>query len=97
VFLGTGAAFEGRNGLRLDRDFPDGSSRTLLLVEAGEPVPWTKPQEIPFDPRGPLPEIRGFFKDGFRVCWVDGSRSWITYDMDPAELRAAITRNAGEK
>src|SRR5947209_4748780 len=35
VFVGQGAAFEGREGLRLPGDFPDGTSNTLLFVEAG--------------------------------------------------------------
>jgi hypothetical protein len=96
VFLGKGAAFEGNDGLKLDRDFPDGSSNTLLFVEAENSVPWTKPEEIPYDPTSPLPELRGFFKDGFRACWVDGSRTFVRLDSREAALRAAITRNGGE-
>src|SRR6516165_3014449 len=45
VFVGKGAAFETRKGLRLSQDFPDGTSKTFLIVEAGEPVPWTKPED----------------------------------------------------
>jgi hypothetical protein len=35
VFVGKGAAFEGTEGLRLPEDFPDGTSNTFLVVEAG--------------------------------------------------------------
>jgi hypothetical protein len=95
VLVGPGTAFEGRDGLRLPGDFPDGPSNTLLLVEAGEPVPWTKPDEIAFDPDRPI-RLRGLFRDGFRACMADGSRRWIRNELSEATLRAAITRNGGE-
>lgn len=96
VFVGPGAAFEGRGGLRLADGFPDGTSNTLLFVEAGDPIPWTKPEEIAYDPAGPLPPLRGLFKDGFRACTADGARRFVRYDTSPTTLRAAITRNGGE-
>jgi hypothetical protein len=42
IFVGKRAAFEGREGLRLPEDFPDGTTNTILIVKAGPPVPWTK-------------------------------------------------------
>jgi hypothetical protein len=95
VFVGRGTPFEDTE-LRLDRDFPDGRSNTFLIVEAGPPVPWTKPEEIPFDPDGPVPELEGVFKDGFRVVMADGSRRWVKKGTEPWAIRAAITRNGGE-
>src|SRR5579884_1999159 len=50
VFRGKGAAFEDGQELKVDRDFVDGSSNTLLVVEAGPPVPWTKPDDLLYDP-----------------------------------------------
>jgi hypothetical protein len=97
VFVGPGTPFEGRGGLKVPGDFPDGSSNTLLFVEAGEPVPWTKPEDLSYDPVGPLPRLRGLFQDGFRACWADGTRRHIRYDTPEDVLRAAITRNGGEK
>jgi hypothetical protein len=96
VFVGKGTAFEGPKGLRFPGDFPDGTSNTLMVVEAGEPVPWTRPEEIVYDPAGPLPRLRGFFKDGFRACMADGSTRWVRYGTSEEALRAAITRNGGE-
>jgi hypothetical protein len=97
VFVGKGAAFEGREGVRFPRDFPDGTSNTILVVEAGEPVPWTKPEDLVYDPNGPLPDLRSVFKDGFRVSLADGSTRWVRKDMSETTLRAAITRNGGER
>lgn len=93
VFVGKGAAFEGREILRMPADFSDGQSNTILIAEAGEAVPWTKPDDIPYDPDQPLPDLHGFFKDGFRAALGDGSRRWVSYDIVEKTLRAAITRN----
>src|SRR5262249_33763649 len=97
VFIRRGAAFEEGKTLKLDDSFPDGASNTLLFVEAGVPVLWTKPDEITYDPTGPLPRLRGLFKDGFRACTADGTRRFVRYDTSQAALRAAITRNGGEE
>jgi hypothetical protein len=108
VFVGRGAAFEGAEGLRLQSetkdgswraspDFPDGISFTFLVVEAGVPVPWTKPEDLPFDPDGPLPDLRCLFSDMFRAGMADGSMTFVSKKTKEATLRAAITRNGGEK
>jgi hypothetical protein len=96
VLVGKGAAFEGREGLRLPTDFSDGVSNTLLLVEAGQPVPWTKPEDLSYDPDGPLPDLRGLFHDGFRACLADCSLHFVRKGTSESVLRAAITRNGGE-
>jgi hypothetical protein len=96
VFVGKGAAFEGREGLHLPDDFPDGVSNTILIIEAGPPVPWTKPEELVYDPDLPLPELPGIFGSHFRVGMGDGSVRWLGKDVPEATLRAAITRNGGE-
>lgn len=93
VLVGPGTAFESQQQLRLEGDFPDGLSNTLLIVEAGEPVPWTKPDALIFDPDGPLPELRTIFKDDFRVCMADGSVRFVRKSISEKTLRAAITRN----
>jgi hypothetical protein len=97
VFVGPGAAFEGKTGLVLPADFPDGTANTLLLVEAGESVPWTKPQDIPYGPDRPLPELGGLLGNGFNAARVDGSVRFVP-NNGPSEqtIRAAITRNGGE-
>jgi uncharacterized protein DUF1559 len=97
VFVGEGAAFEGGEGLRYPGDFPDGGPNTFLVVEAGEPVPWTKPDDLVYDPDGPLPELRCLFQDGFRARTADGSGRFVRKGTSEATLRAAITRNGGDR
>ena len=36
-------------------------------VEAAKAVPWTKPEDVPYDPKGPLPKLGGLFKDGAQI------------------------------
>ena len=76
--------------------FPDGSSNTILVVEAAEAVPWTKPDELVYDPQKPLPPLGGHFPDEFVVGLADGSVFFIKQDVKESILRAAITRDGGE-
>jgi len=96
VFVGKGTAFEGPDGLNMKKDFPDDYSSTILLIEAGKPVPWTKPEELAYDAQAPLPELQGVYKDVFRVAFVDGHVRGISNKVSEATLRGAITRNGGE-
>lgn len=96
VFVGKGAAFEGTRGMRLADDFPDGTSNTFLIVEAGEPVPWTKPEELLYAAEQPLPRLEGPFKDGFRAAFADGHVRFIERQTSEALIRGLITRNGGE-
>jgi hypothetical protein len=97
VFVGRGAAFEDGKVNKLESDFPDGTSNTFLVVEAGEPVPWTKPEDLAFDPDGPLPDLSSMFKDILRAGFADGSVRHIPLGVTDVDLRAAISRNGGDK
>jgi hypothetical protein len=96
VFVGKGAAFEGPEGVKLT-DFPDGPEETFLVVTAGEAVPWTKPEELPYTPGEPLPALGGIFRHDFYAAFADGSIQRVLKTASEATLRALITRNAGDK
>jgi hypothetical protein len=102
VWVGTkgavGPVFEPdpRFQASLSGGIPDGSSGTFLIVEAGSPVPWTKPEDLRYDPAGPLPKLGGLFADGFCAAFADGSVRFITREIDEETIRALITRNGGE-
>lgn len=106
AIVGPGTSFE-RDDLKLPDDFPDGPEKTIAIVEANTAVPWTKPVDVQYDPNAPLPKLgpaipwRGFRRRGEYVCvaLVDGSiRSLLPFRYtSEVTLRAAITRNGGEK
>jgi prepilin-type processing-associated H-X9-DG protein len=96
VFVGPGALFEADEVIRL-RDVSDGTSDTLMIVEAANAVPWTKPEDLTCDPEGPLPPLGGHFRGGFNVAFADGRVRFLSHRTPESTLRAMITRNGGEK
>jgi uncharacterized protein DUF1559 len=109
-FVGPGTALEPGQQLRLAKDFPDGTSYTILCVEAQQQVPWSKPTDIPYGPDIPLPPLgqpyprRGDWpfccpvkgRPQFLVCLADGTVRMFTPDIPEAIMRALIVRNDGE-
>jgi hypothetical protein len=93
VFVGPGAAFERdpRRKVRLT-SITDGAANTLLIVEAGAAVPWTKPDDLFFETDRPLPKLGGVFGDGFHACMFDASAHFISNKIysDEKVLRALI-------
>jgi hypothetical protein len=95
VFTGRGALFEDELGPTL-ADIKDGTSNTLMVVEAGSPVPWTKPEDLSYDPEKPLPKLGRQFDDGYYVAFADGSVRYIGNAISPLVLRLFITCSGGE-
>jgi hypothetical protein len=96
VFVGEHAVF--RNELNRTRriiDLVDGTSNTVLLVEAAEAVPWTKPEDLPYDPHKPLPRL-GVSSEGFCAAFADLGIWFIHRDFDETAFRAAITPQGAE-
>jgi uncharacterized protein DUF1559 len=101
VFTGGGAIFDASPKVRLlslkDIAAAGGNSKTILVVEAAEPVPWTKPEDLPYSPDQPLPKLGGLFvRKGFHVMMADGGTRWMPVDTDESTIRAMITWNGGE-
>jgi hypothetical protein len=65
------------------------------VATARNPVPWTKPDDLNYDPTLPLPPLDDQF-GGFNVLMGDGSIRLIPKDTPPTTIRALITRNGGE-
>ena len=78
-------------------DFRDGTSNTGLIFEAAEPVVWTKPDDLPFDPAKPLPKLGGLFDGQFNVAMADGSVRRFRADADEKELKKLINPADGER
>jgi hypothetical protein len=93
-FVGKGAFFEGKTGISI-ADITDGTSNTIMVVEAPKAVPWTKPEDIPYDAAKPLPKLSRPGTPGFQAAMCDGSVRFISDKITEKTLRNAITRNDG--
>jgi hypothetical protein len=95
VVTGPGGLFDTPDG-RPQGDVADGLSRTVLVVEARDPVPWTKPEDVSFS-ADRLPALGGPSADGFVAAVADGSARFFRREATPPNvLRALLTRAGGE-
>jgi hypothetical protein len=94
-FSGKGTAFEPNTDLHF-RDIVDGTSNTIMFVEAANAVPWTKPADVDFVPQKPLPKLGGHLGKQFQVMMLDGSLRTLSQSIKEATLKALITRAGGE-
>lgn len=83
----------------------DGTSNSIMVVEAADPVEWTRPDDLPAPPLPdgsvkqqfpPLPKLGPFSEGGFHALLCDGSTRFIRNTVKEDSLRAAITVNGGE-
>src|SRR5262249_38673184 len=61
VFFGEKTLFGPKQRSNFPRSITDGTANTGLVFEAGEPTIWTKPEDLPFDEKKPLPKLGGLF------------------------------------
>jgi hypothetical protein len=80
------------------RRISEGTSNTLFVVEVGPElaVPWTRPDDIPFDTAQPLSALGGLPKDGFWGGFADGSVRKIKPDIKPEVFHGLLTPSGGE-
>jgi hypothetical protein len=97
VFVGEGTPFGGEEPTKLS-DIKDGTSNTIVCVEAGADrgVPWTKPEDLPFEPDNPAAALGQIAGDRFVVAFIGGATQQIRKDLEPEKLRALITHWGGE-
>ena len=72
----------------------DGTSNTILVAEAYDPVIWTKPDELEFTP-GSVPKLGGVFQSGAVVLFADGSVRFARPSLPQKTLASAIQVNDG--
>jgi hypothetical protein len=95
LFTGKGAAFDGGKKIAV-ADIRDGMSNTILCVEAGadKAVPWTKPEDLPFDEEKPLATLGTISPQGLIAAFFDGHVEQLK--VDNKTLKALITPDGNE-
>ncbi len=79
----------------------DGTSITIMTIEAKLNVPWTKPEDFPVNidlknPNQPAPVIPTYTPNLIMVGWGDGGVRGLPTTINSQTLRALFTRAAGE-
>ena len=74
----------------------DGSASTLALVEATDPIIWTKPGDIPFGQKEKFPTLGGQIEGEFYALFFDGHVERLRDDIDAKDLKALVTTSSGE-
>jgi len=71
----------------------NGAANTIMLVEAGDPVPWTKPEDPSFNGDSPM---GGPDRGDFLVVYADGHVSTAKRNIDRKIVRSLIRWNNTE-
>jgi len=88
--LGIGQTFQTKGGAPTIRQITDGLSNTILVADAANPVPWTKPEELAYSNRGPLPRLATHGTGRSYVAMGD----WSCRSIDLSKLSEQTFRNA---
>jgi hypothetical protein len=86
------------DGVVRQSDIRDGTSLTVALLELGaNTIPWTKPEDLPFEAAGGLESLRSPRDWGARhVLFADGRPRIMSNATRPAVWRALLTIRGGE-
>ncbi len=95
VFRGNGAMFDLVQGVKIAQ-IVDGTSNTFMIAQAKTAVPWTKPDDIEYDPKKDAHEFFLWVGEITNVAFADGSVRTIAKSVKAASLHANITKGGGE-
>lgn len=96
--VGLATIFPGTRPVRFPGDITDGTSNTILLVDADDKhaVVWTKPEDLNLDPANPAKGLRLHRGKTFLVLMADVSAHALPANISKTTLNAAFTRSGGE-
>lgn len=94
AFVGKGTPFENPEGVQF-RDILDGTSNTIMFFSGATNVPWTKPEDIQYDPEKGVDLENGPFENGFNAVFFDGSIRFLSKDVEMQQLHNMIQSNDG--
>lgn len=84
--------------INLADGIPDGVSNTILIIEAGEPVEWSRPDDLDWPVGKPRPNLGGVNPQRPYIIAVmaDGRSRKIRSDVPDQSLRLLIGRDDGQ-
>ncbi len=96
--VGEECVFDGTNKGAKMRSITDGTSNTIMLVEANKELAtdWTKPDDWKFDPKNPKVGLGKAHPGGWIAAFVDGHIQFVAEAIDTNTLKALFTRAGGE-
>lgn len=95
ALTGQSTMFHNNQGCIL-HNVTDGTANTIAVVDAKRDIPWTKPEDIAYDPSKPLPKLGGQHWGGFLVGFADGHVEAMSEDIDEQTLRLLIEKADGK-
>jgi hypothetical protein len=90
VFVGKDALFGPNKRPIVPGSIPDGMQVTGMVFEAGDPVTWSKPADLPFNVKWPLPKLGGLFEGECQVAMCDGSVIHLKKNPDELSMKNFI-------
>jgi len=98
TLTGPNTPFADKPGPRLP-DLRDGTVHTILVLIAGrdKAVPWTKPEDLPFDPQSPLACLGDLDGPGVYCAMADGAVHYLKSSLPPQAFQALVTPAGGEE
>ncbi|MGL4419716.1 MAG: DUF1559 domain-containing protein [Gemmataceae bacterium] len=95
IFHGGGAMFETDGKMVKITSITDGTSNTIMMIEATDTVNWAEPKELPYSATTPLPPLGHKGAPTYSALFADGSVRTIQKTLSEATLRLLITKADG--
>jgi prepilin-type processing-associated H-X9-DG protein len=87
VIAGPGTLFGAPEGIAI-ADIRNGTSNTLLVIEGQSGVPWTRPEDLSYDPAAPLPAFNSPHPGGWNGAMADGSVRFFKESPTQTQLQS---------
>ncbi len=97
--IGEACIFDGSSKGIGFRQIPDGTSKTIMLVEADadRAVEWTKPADFQYDAKNPTAGFGQVRPGGWLAAFADGHVQFISNDASAEVVNALFTRAGHEE